>query len=43
MSESPNIRTVVLVHGGFADASYWAPVIGISARSELAKALSGTA
>jgi pimeloyl-ACP methyl ester carboxylesterase len=27
MSESPNIPTVVLVHGGFADASYWAPVI----------------
>jgi pimeloyl-ACP methyl ester carboxylesterase len=27
MSESPNVPTVVLVHGGFADASYWAPVI----------------
>ena len=27
MSESPNIPTVVLVHGGFADASFWAPVI----------------
>jgi pimeloyl-ACP methyl ester carboxylesterase len=27
MSDSPNTPTVVLVHGGFADASYWAPVI----------------
>jgi pimeloyl-ACP methyl ester carboxylesterase len=27
MSETPNIPTVVLVHGGFADASFWAPVI----------------
>src|SRR4051794_32208691 len=27
MSESTNTPTVVLVHGGFADASYWAPVI----------------
>src|ERR687894_1491617 len=27
MSKSPNIPTVVLVHGGFADASFWAPVI----------------
>jgi pimeloyl-ACP methyl ester carboxylesterase len=27
MSESPNTPTVVLVHGGFADASFWAPVI----------------
>lgn len=27
MSESPNIPTVVLVHGGFADASFWSPVI----------------
>ena len=27
MSESTNIPTVVLVHGGFADASFWAPVI----------------
>jgi pimeloyl-ACP methyl ester carboxylesterase len=27
MSESVNTPTVVLVHGGFADASYWAPVI----------------
>jgi pimeloyl-ACP methyl ester carboxylesterase len=27
MSESPNPPTVVLVHGGFADASFWAPVI----------------
>ena len=27
MSDSPNIPTVVLVHGGFADASFWAPVV----------------
>jgi pimeloyl-ACP methyl ester carboxylesterase len=27
MSQSTNTPTVVLVHGGFADASYWAPVI----------------
>src|SRR5207248_2965077 len=27
MTESPNTPTVVLVHGGFADASFWAPVI----------------
>ena len=27
MSESTNNPTVVLVHGGFADASFWAPVI----------------
>jgi pimeloyl-ACP methyl ester carboxylesterase len=27
MSESPTIPTVVLVHGGFADASFWGPVI----------------
>ena len=27
MEESTNTPTVVLVHGGFADASYWAPVI----------------
>jgi pimeloyl-ACP methyl ester carboxylesterase len=27
MSNSPNTPTVVLVHGGFADASYWTPVI----------------
>ncbi len=27
MSDSPNTPTVVLVHGGFADASFWAPVI----------------
>jgi len=27
MSESSNTPTVVLVHGGFADASFWAPVI----------------
>jgi pimeloyl-ACP methyl ester carboxylesterase len=27
MSESRNTPTVVLVHGGFADASFWAPVI----------------
>src|SRR5215212_9490217 len=27
MSESMNTPTVVLVHGGFADASFWAPVI----------------
>src|ERR1700745_3916349 len=27
MSDSTNTPTVVLVHGGFADASYWAPVI----------------
>ena len=27
MSESRDTPTVVLVHGGFADASFWAPVI----------------
>src|SRR3954468_10716472 len=27
MTESPNTPTVILVHGGFADASFWAPVI----------------
>ena len=27
MSKSRNIPTVILVHGGFADASFWAPVI----------------
>src|SRR4051794_14929880 len=27
MSNTPNPPTVVLVHGGFADASFWAPVI----------------
>ena len=27
MSSTPNIPTVVLVHGGFADASFWGPVI----------------
>ena len=27
MSRTPNIPTVVLVHGGFADASFWASVI----------------
>jgi pimeloyl-ACP methyl ester carboxylesterase len=27
MSEATNTPTVVLVHGGFADASFWAPVI----------------
>src|SRR5215469_16386729 len=27
MGESPNIPTVILVHGGFADASFWVPVI----------------
>lgn len=27
MSESTNTPTVVLVHGGFVDSSYWAPVI----------------
>jgi pimeloyl-ACP methyl ester carboxylesterase len=27
MSDSPNTPTVVLVHGGFADASFWVPVI----------------
>src|SRR4051812_10406480 len=27
MSESTNTPTVVLVHGGFADASFWAPVV----------------
>jgi pimeloyl-ACP methyl ester carboxylesterase len=27
MSESPDTPTVVLVHDGFADASFWAPVI----------------
>jgi pimeloyl-ACP methyl ester carboxylesterase len=27
MTESTNTPTVVLVHGGFADASFWAPVI----------------
>jgi pimeloyl-ACP methyl ester carboxylesterase len=28
MSDSTSPPTVVLVHGGFADASFWAPVIG---------------
>jgi hypothetical protein len=27
MSESANTPTVVLVHGGFADTSFWMPVI----------------
>jgi pimeloyl-ACP methyl ester carboxylesterase len=27
MSDSTNMPTVVLVHGGFADASFWVPVI----------------
>jgi pimeloyl-ACP methyl ester carboxylesterase len=27
MDESTNVPTVVLVHGGFADSSYWVPVI----------------
>jgi hypothetical protein len=27
MSRTPNIPTVILVHGGFADASFWGPVI----------------
>ncbi len=27
MSDSTNVPTVVLVHGGFADSSYWVPVI----------------
>jgi pimeloyl-ACP methyl ester carboxylesterase len=27
MTNSSNIPTVVLVHGGFADASYWTPVV----------------
>ena len=27
MSESTDTPTVVLVHGGFADSSYWVPVI----------------
>jgi pimeloyl-ACP methyl ester carboxylesterase len=27
MSDSTDIPTVVLVHGGFADSSYWTPVI----------------
>jgi pimeloyl-ACP methyl ester carboxylesterase len=27
MNESSNTPTVILVHGGFADASFWAPVI----------------
>src|SRR5438552_14611395 len=27
MGESPNIPTVILVHGGFADASFWVAVI----------------
>jgi pimeloyl-ACP methyl ester carboxylesterase len=27
MTNTPNTPTVVLVHGGFADASFWAPVI----------------
>ena len=27
MSRTPNIPTVVLVHGGFADASFWGPVV----------------
>src|SRR4051812_21226308 len=33
MTNSTNTPTVVLVHGGFADASYWTPVIeGLQAR-----------
>jgi pimeloyl-ACP methyl ester carboxylesterase len=27
MTTTANVPTVVLVHGGFADASFWAPVI----------------
>jgi pimeloyl-ACP methyl ester carboxylesterase len=27
MTDNSNVPTIVLVHGGFADASYWAPVI----------------
>jgi pimeloyl-ACP methyl ester carboxylesterase len=27
MTNNTNTPTVVLVHGGFADASFWAPVI----------------
>jgi pimeloyl-ACP methyl ester carboxylesterase len=27
MTNSPNTPTVVLVHGGFADASFWTPVV----------------
>ena len=27
MANSTNMPTIVLVHGGFADASFWAPVI----------------
>ena len=27
MGETPNTPTVILVHGGFADASFWVPVI----------------
>ena len=27
MGETPNTPTVILVHGGFADTSFWAPVI----------------
>jgi pimeloyl-ACP methyl ester carboxylesterase len=34
MTRTPNIPTVVLVHGGFADASFWGPVIkDLQARS----------
>src|SRR3954468_20749297 len=27
MTNNTDVPTIVLVHGGFADASYWAPVI----------------
>ena len=27
MTNTPDTPTVVLVHGGFADASFWVPVI----------------
>jgi pimeloyl-ACP methyl ester carboxylesterase len=27
MTTTPNVPTVVLVHGGFADASFWTPVV----------------
>ena len=27
MGESTDTPTIVLVHGGFADASFWVPVI----------------
>lgn len=35
MTNTPDTPTVVLVHGGFADASYWAPVIRELQSSEI--------